>query len=127
MIILKREALCRQLPLRFWRLEGGQNERFLKVRSGFKEGLSGLKAALVGLIVCRAGLKAFVEAAGESAGGGGFSVGPPQQSEALTSVERGRKIRCGVPLNSQKRLRALRRGARFTVGPPSTVRSAYER
>ena len=23
--ILKREALCRQLPLRFWRLEGGQN------------------------------------------------------------------------------------------------------
>ena len=29
-----------------------------------------MKAALVGLIGCRAGLKAFVEAAGERAGGG---------------------------------------------------------
>ena len=70
--ILKREALCRQLPLRFWRLEAGQNEEVLEVHSGFKEVRSGLKAALVGLIGCRAGLKAFVEAAGESAGGGDF-------------------------------------------------------
>ena len=64
--ILKREALCRQLPLRFWRLEAGQNEEVLEVHSGFKEVRSGLKAALVGLIGCRAGLKAFVEAAGGS-------------------------------------------------------------
>ena len=45
-------------------------KRDLEVRSGFKEVRSGLKAALVGLIGCRAGLKAFVEAAGGRAGGG---------------------------------------------------------
>ena len=67
--ILKREALCRQLPLRFWRLEAGQNEEVLEVHSGFKEVPSGLKAALVILIGCRAGLQAFVEAAGGRAGG----------------------------------------------------------
>ena len=47
-------------------------KRFLKVHSGFKEVRSGLKAALVGLIGCRAVLNAFVTAAGGRAGGRGL-------------------------------------------------------
>ena len=39
--------------------EAGQNEEVLEGHSGFKEVGSGLKAALVGLIGCRAGLQAF--------------------------------------------------------------------